>query len=174
MPGDVVNNAGTATNDIKTAVTNPGQAIDDAGTFLKTTSPEDPAIDGLETAAEAAAARLRRRDGTVCNSVLDCVGAGFASFRTIDGLASLWHGIDGNIYAFGSEVESKLEILSKTLLSAKLFAGTNVTNQYFDNSFVADSRGRILHGYQDEMDTHGVSRLRLSDVNTVPKNSMLL
>ena len=146
--------ATTAADFLKNLVGQPGEVITDASELFADTSVEDLFVVVL-------VARMHRRDGTNCT--LNCTGAVFNSFSTYDSLANLYHSLDGSIYSLNAT-----NLLTRaTRDSASIFSGIN-------NYLFGDSRGRILHGYKDEVERHGVSRSRLSDINFLPSTSMLM
>lgn len=69
---------------------------------------------------------------------------------------------DGNIYVFSAATDN-----TSTEYPSCLSTWTQSTSNDAVN-IVADGAGRILHFYPDEMSKTGVSRLRVSDVESVP------
>lgn len=161
---NTMDDIGDGVNDLKTIAENPGEALSNLGTTIETNGVEGVTealfTGAVEVGADARKRKLKRRGGTNCTAG-DCNGAVFNTFNTYDALATLWHATDGNIYSFS---DSKLHEIPDT---ASTFSGIKY-------HIFGDSRGRILHGYRDEMEAHNVSRLRLSDINAVPKTAIPL
>jgi len=104
--------------------------------------------------------------GSVCMPAADgtpCPSATFFSITAINGSAMLHYAPNGNIYSFNADRFST----APGVLEAqyRLFAGMSPF-------ITASGVGRVLHGYKDTLTSLGVSRLRLSHAEAMPKKSV--
>lgn len=160
-------------SDITKVVESPGESLASLGEWFETEGVEGVTESLIEGSLELLVRQATATSGTNCAND-ECAGTAFHKMNSFDGHASLIHGVDGNIYPLNiSAFEEKLLAEGKAELAGALTQGANLFTGV-NNFLFGDARGRVLHGYTDEMAKHGVSRLRFSDVNAVPKTSMLM
>lgn len=87
----------------------------------------------------------------------------YTVLNAADGGLEVHYADNGNLYAISDE-STTAHGIDDTILFAESASGT----------VVGDSEGRLLHGYVDTLASLGVSRLRLSDGNHLPKTSVML
>ncbi|EON62040.1 hypothetical protein W97_01259 [Coniosporium apollinis CBS 100218] len=93
-----------------------------------------------------------------------CPDATFSMLHAIGGAAVLHKAPNGNIYAFDEPVD-RYNLSSFALQSSRLFSG----KAHF---VIGGSQGRLLHGYNDTLNSYGVSRIRLSRPSIMPNGSI--
>lgn len=82
--------------------------------------------------------------------------------QTADGAIGLHYADNGNLYALPQGNDTLVD------MSTIWFASTN------DSVLTGDAGGRIFHGYTDTLSNLGISRLRLSRLDHVPKTAVAL
>lgn len=172
----IENSASTTLADFTKAVTNPGEAIADVSSWFEAEGVEgatEALIGGALDVAEVVVRRDATGNGTNCGSE-SCDGAVFNNIDSFDGAVSLIHTLDGNIHSFNvSELEATLLAAGKSELATLLTDGSTLFSG-IKHHLLGDARGRVLHGYADELAMHNVSRLRFSDINALPRTADLM
>lgn len=164
----IEDSASSTLADFTKTVTNPGEAVADVSSWS-----EKEGVEGVTEALiggtlEVAGVAVRDATGTGPNCTADISeGAVFNRIDSFDGAVSLMHTLDGNIHSFNiNALEETLLFVGRENL-AIMFSG-------IQRYLLGDARGKVLHGYSDELAMHGVSRLRFSDVSAKPRTISLV